>query len=114
MWKANGYTGFGAVTDSKFQFFYPICFFKTTLDMSSSTSHSNHVYGVIRLKMSENINGLVGSMFYHYGETDDVFFIGGSVEPNETLMASVIRHCRRLVEFRFKPYHTSFVLSKGN
>jgi len=44
-------------------------------------------------------------MLCHYGETDDVFLIGGLVEPNETLMASVIRHCRRLVDFRLKPSH---------
>jgi hypothetical protein len=29
--------------------------------------------------MSENINGLAGNMFSHYGDTDDVFLIGGSV-----------------------------------
>ena len=50
-----------------------------TLDITSSTSQSNHVYVIIRLKMSENINGLAVSMFCHYGETDDVFLIGGLV-----------------------------------
>ena len=74
----------------------------TTLDMTSLKSQPNHVYVIIRLKMSENINGLVGSMFGHYGEIDDVFLIGGSVEPNETLIASDMRHCRRLVDFRLK------------
>jgi hypothetical protein len=42
--------------------------------------------------MSERINGLAGSLFCHYGETDDVFLIGGLVESDETLMASAIRH----------------------
>ena len=59
--------------------------------------------------MSEIINGLVGSLFCHYGETDDVFLIGGLVEPNETLMASDIRHCRRLVDFRLKPSHLLYL-----
>ena len=42
--------------------------------MTSSTSQSNYVYIIIRLKMSESINGIVGSLFCHYGETDDAFF----------------------------------------
>ncbi len=42
--------------------------------------------------MSESINGIAISLFCHYGETDDAFLIGGLVEPNETLMASAIRH----------------------
>ena len=53
--------------------------------------------------MSKNINGLAGSIFCHYGKTDDVFLIGGLVEPNETLKASAIRHRRRMVDFRLKP-----------
>ena len=77
--------------------------------MTSSTLQSNHVYVIIRLKMSENINGLAGSLFCHYGETDGAFLIGGWVEPNETLMASVIRHCRRLVDFRLKPCHRLYL-----
>ena len=55
--------------------------------------------------MSESINGLVGGFCCHYGETDDGFLIGGLVEPNESLMASAIRHCRRMVDFRLKPSH---------
>ena len=49
------------------------------------------------------MNGLYGSLFCHYGETDDAFLIGGAVLPNETLMAGAIRHCRRMVDFRLKP-----------
>ena len=48
-------------------------------------------------------------MFCHYGETDDAFLIGGVVEPNETLIASVIRHCRRLVDFSRKPSHRLYL-----
>ena len=75
--------------------------------MTSSTSQSNHVYVIIRLKMSENINGIAGSLFCQYGENDDVFLIGSLVEPNETLMT--IRHCRRLVDFRLRPNHRLYL-----
>jgi hypothetical protein len=47
--------------------------------------------------MSESFNGIAGSLFCHYGETDDAFLIGGLVEHDETLTTCVIRHCRRLV-----------------
>ena len=63
-------------------FFTPFVFLETTLDMASSTSQSYHVYVIIRLKISENINGLAGSLFYHYSESDDAFLIGGVVEPS--------------------------------
>ena len=53
--------------------------------MTSSTSRSNYVYVIIRLKKSESINGIVGNLFCRYGKTDDAFLIGGLVEPNETL-----------------------------
>ena len=46
---------------------------------------------------------MFGSLFCHYSETDVAFLIGGAVEPNETLIAGAIRHCRRLVDFRLKP-----------
>jgi hypothetical protein len=61
--------------------------------------------------MSESVNGIAGSLFCHYGETDDAFLIGGLVEPKETLIASAIRHCRRLVDF--SPRHNQrFYLAK--
>jgi hypothetical protein len=59
--------------------------------------------------MSENVNGLSGSLFCHYGEIDDAFVIGGVVEPNETLTASTIGHCKRVVDFRFKPNHRLYL-----
>ena len=67
------------------------------------------MYAIIQLKMSKNINGLACNFFCHYGETDDAFLIGGVVEPNETLTASAIRHCRRLVDFRLKPSHNLYL-----
>ena len=59
--------------------------------------------------MTENVNGLAGNLFCHYGETDDVFLIGGLVEPNDTLMASAICHCRRLDGFYLKPNHRLYL-----
>ena len=48
--------------------------------------------------MAENINSLVGStLLCYYGETRDVFPIGGLVQPGEALTNAVIRHCRHLV-----------------
>jgi hypothetical protein len=68
---------------------------------SSVTPIPNHVYVVIRLKMVESVNSLVGTtLLCHYGETNDVFLVGGLVQPGKTLMARAIRHCRRLVNFR--------------
>ncbi len=80
-----------------------------TSNMTSSTSQSNYVYVIIRLQMLESINGIAGSLFYHYGETDDAFLIGCLVEPNETLMAGAIRHCRRLVDFCLRPNHRLYL-----
>jgi hypothetical protein len=77
--------------------------------MTSSTPQPNHVYVIIRLKISERINGIDGSLFCHCGETDDVFLISGLVEPNETLMASAIRLCMRLVEFHLRPNYRLYL-----
>ena len=46
-----------------------------------------YIYVVIRLKMAESVdNSLVGrTLLCHYGETNDVFPIGGLVQPGETL-----------------------------
>ena len=79
--------------------------------MVFSTSQSNYVYIMIRLKMSENLNGIVVSLRCHYGETDDAFLIGGLVGHEETLTASVIRHCKRLVSFSPGP-NQRFYLAK--
>ena len=79
--------------------------------MTSSTSQSNYVYVIVRLKMSESINGIAGSLFRHYGENDDAFLIGGLVEPRETLTTSVISHSTRLVGFSPGP-NQRFYLAK--
>ena len=63
----------------------------------------NYVYVVIRLKMAESVNSLVGTtLLCHYGETNDVFPIGGLVQPGETLTVAAIRHCRHMVNFRIE------------
>jgi hypothetical protein len=60
------------------------------------------------------MNGLSCNFFCHYGETDDAFLIGGAGEPNETLMAGVIRHCIRLVDFRLKPSQRLYLTKVTN
>jgi hypothetical protein len=63
----------------------------------------NYVYGVIRLKMAESVYSLVGTtLLCHYVETNDIFPIGGPVQPGETLTAATIRHCHHLVNFRIE------------
>ena len=63
----------------------------------------SYVYVVIRLKMTENVNNLVSTtILCHYGETNDIFPIGGLVQPGETLTHATIRHCRHLVHFRIE------------
>jgi hypothetical protein len=53
--------------------------------------------------MVENINSFKGStLLCHYGETHDVFPIGGLVQSGETLRATTIRHCRHLVDFHIR------------
>ncbi len=61
---------------------------------SSWPQMPNHVYIIIRLKISESVNGISGSLFCPYGDIDDAFLISGLVKPRETLMAKAIRHCR--------------------
>jgi hypothetical protein len=46
----------------------------------------DHVYIIILLKISEIVNGIAGTLFGHYGETNDALLIGGLVEPSEPLM----------------------------
>ena len=66
----------------------------------SVPSIPNYVYVLIRLIMSNNINGIVqGTLPCHYGETNDAFLVGGLAQPCETLEAGAIRHCRHLVNF---------------
>jgi len=63
----------------------------------------SYVYVVIRLKMAESVDSLVGTtLLCHYGETNDVFPINGLVQLGETLTTATIRHCRHLVNFRIE------------
>ncbi len=57
----------------------------------------NYVFVIILLNMSQNINAFYGGLLCRHGVSDDVYPIGGLIEPDETLMASAIRHCRHLV-----------------
>ena len=51
----------------------------------------NYVYIVIRLKVAEGVNRLVGkTLLCHYGETNDIFPIGGLFQPSETLTTAAI------------------------
>jgi hypothetical protein len=63
-------------------------------------SMPNNVFFIIRLKMSQNINASSCGLVCHHGISDDVYPIGGLVEPDEILMASAIRHCRHLAIWR--------------
>ncbi len=75
----------------------------------------NYVYVVIRLKMAESINSLVGStVLCHYGETQDVFPIGGLVQPGETLTAEAIRYCRHPVNFRLEQNDRLYIAKELN
>ena len=73
----------------------------------------NYVYVVIRLKMTEIVNSLVGSTLYcHYGETNDIYPIGGLVQQGETLAVAAIRHCRHLVNFRIEQNDRLYISKK--
>ncbi len=63
----------------------------------------NYVYVIIRLRMSPAADPVSGGLLCHHGVSDDVYTIGGLVEPDETLMGSAIRHCRHLVNHCVKP-----------
>ena len=53
--------------------------------------------------MAESVNSLVGTaLLCQYGETNDIFPIGGLVQPCETLTLAAIRHCRHLVNVRIE------------
>jgi len=70
----------------------------------------NYVYVVIRIKITDNINSLVGSTSHcHYGETHDVFPIVGLVHSSETLTTATIRYCRHLVNFRIEQNYRLYI-----
>jgi hypothetical protein len=60
----------------------------------------NYVYVMIRLKLANGVNSLVGtSLVCDNGETNDVFLVAGLIQPGKTLMAGAIQHCMYLVIF---------------
>ncbi len=61
------------------------------------------VFVIILLKMSQSTNVLSGGVLCDHGISDDVYPIGGLVEPDEILMPNAIRHCRHLVNYCVKP-----------
>ncbi len=76
-----------------------------TLSLSSSASTipyvRDYVYNVCRLKFTAGIKSLApSSLFCHYGDTNDVFPIGGSVDIGETPITALLRYLRELAGFR--------------
>jgi len=56
---------------------------------------------IVRLKFTEDIKSLApSSLFYHYGNSNDVFPIGGLVGIGETPIATMLRYLRELAGFR--------------
>ena len=53
--------------------------------------------------MAKSMNSRLGStLLCHFGEPNDIFPIGGLVQPGETLAVASIRHCRHVVNFRIE------------
>ena len=74
-----------------------------SISSSASTVPSvrDYVYIVCRLKFTADIKSLAPSyMFCHYGDTNDVFPIGGLVDIGETPIAAILRYLRELAGFR--------------
>jgi hypothetical protein len=74
-----------------------------SLSSSASTTPSvrDYVYIVCRLKFTAAIKSLApSSLFYHYGDTNDVFPIGGLVDIGETPIVANLRYLRELAGFR--------------
>jgi len=72
----------------------------------------NYVYVLIRLKMSDKMYGIVqDTLICFYEEKSVAFLVGSQVKPGETLMASAIRHCHHLVNFRLAHNFRPFIFS---
>ncbi len=74
----------------------------------------NCVYVIMRLQMLESVYDLFGIFMCHYEENDDAFLIGGLAGPIQTLMGSGIRHCRRVVNYRFRPNDRVYLAKARN
>ncbi len=61
----------------------------------------DYVYIVFRLKFLADIKSLApSSLFCNYGDTNDVFPIGGLVDIGETPIDAILRYLRELAGFR--------------
>ena len=64
-----------------------------------------YAYVVPRLKMGMHQKSLTSSaILWLYGDTNDVFPIGGLVDISETSIAAASRYCRQLIIFVVKPH----------
>ncbi len=70
---------------------------------SSSPSMPTYVYVIMRLRVSPTADPVSGGLLCHNGVSDDVYPIGGLVEPDDTLIGRDICHCRHLVNHCVKP-----------
>ena len=53
--------------------------------------------------MAESVNNLADTtLVCNYGETNNIFPIGGLVRPSKKSTTAAIRHCRHLVNFRIE------------
>jgi hypothetical protein len=79
--------------------------------MASTVSlDPEYVYVGIRIKIVVDYNQIIPDVVVcHYGETYDVFLIGGLVLPNETWVVCALRHRSHLVWFHF-PEHQRLYL----
>ncbi len=68
---------------------------------SKITFVRGYAFIIVRLKFTEDIKSLApNSLFCHYGDTNDVFPIGGIVDIGETPIAAILRYLRKLAGFR--------------
>ncbi len=82
--------------------------------VSSSTvpPFREYVYIVCRLKSTNDINFLTpSSLFCHYGETNDIFPVGGLVDIDETPIAAILRYLRELIGFRLANNFPMFLIN---
>ncbi len=64
-------------------------------------SAHDYVYIIVRLKFTKNNKSVsLSSLFCHYGDSNDVFLIGGLVSIGETPIATILRYLRELAGFR--------------
>jgi len=69
-----------------------------------------YVYLVIRTEFSNDPKIFSPlTILCYYGETDDVFLVGGLVSACETPIAAVLRHCRQLIGFELARNYPMFL-----